>query len=99
MLNRSGGEAVKAVVVVLRVDATTVEVQVPTVRGGVERRRPVVSVRAAVVPRRAIAVAAAREENCRLFPCTTVRRGCPMQDHRESYVFPAPLLAQDEQPM
>ena len=41
LLNRAGGEAVEAVVVVLRADATTAEVQEPTERGGVERRRPV----------------------------------------------------------
>jgi hypothetical protein len=61
VLNRPNGEAVEPIVVVLGIHATTVEVQVPTIRGRVERRRPVVTVRAAVVPRRAIAVAGARE--------------------------------------
>lgn len=57
MLNRPAREAVEPVVGVLRVDTTRVEVQVPAIRGGVERRSPVVSVRHAVVPGRAIAVA------------------------------------------
>ena len=57
MLNRPNREAVEPIVVVLRIDTTTVEVQVPTIRSGVERRGPVVAVRAAVVPRRTIAVA------------------------------------------
>ena len=63
MLNRPNREAVEPIVVVLRIDTTTVEVQVPTIRSGVERRGPVVAIRAAVVPRRAIAVAGAREES------------------------------------
>lgn len=57
MLNRPAREAVEPVVGVLRVDTTRVEVQVPAIRGGVERRSPVVAVRPAVVPGRAIAVA------------------------------------------
>ena len=62
MLNRTHREAVVPVVVVLRVDTATVEVQVPSVDCRVERCRPLVAIAAAVVPRRAIAVAGAREE-------------------------------------
>ena len=62
MLNRAHREAVVPVVVVLRIHPTTVEVQVPSVGCGVERSRPVVAIAATVVPRRAIAVARAREE-------------------------------------
>ena len=61
MLNRPHREAVEPSVVVLRIDAATVEVQVPTLRSGIKRRRPVVTVRAAVVPRSPIAVAGTRE--------------------------------------
>ena len=57
MLHRPDGEAVVPIVVVLRVHSTTVEVQVPSVAGRVERRRPVVAIATAVVPRRPIAVA------------------------------------------
>ena len=57
MLNRPNREAVEPVVVVLRIDTTTVEVQVTTISGRVERSRPVVAVRAAIIPRRTIAVA------------------------------------------
>ena len=62
MLNRAHREAVVPIVVVLRIDPSTVEVQVPGVAGRVERRRPVVAVRPSVVPRAAIAVARAGEE-------------------------------------
>jgi hypothetical protein len=62
MLNRANREAVVPIVVVLRVDPATVEVQVPCVAGRVERGRPEVAVRAAIVPRRAVAVARASEE-------------------------------------
>lgn len=37
MLNRPNREAVEPIVVVLRVDTATVEVQVPTIRSGVKR--------------------------------------------------------------
>ena len=37
MLNRARSEAVEPVVVVLRVDTPTVEVQVATIRSGVKR--------------------------------------------------------------
>ena len=57
MLHRPDGEAVVPIVVVLRVDSTTVEVQVPSVASRVERRRPVVAIATAVVPSRPIAVA------------------------------------------
>ena len=57
MLHRPDSETVVPIVVVLRVDSTTVEVQVPSVAGRVERGRPVVAIGTAVVPRRPIAVA------------------------------------------
>ena len=57
MLHRPAGEAVEPVVVVLRVDSSRVEVQVPAVRLRVETARPVVAVRTTVVPRLAVAVA------------------------------------------
>ena len=57
MLHRPDGEAVVPIVVVLRIHSITVEVQVPSVAGRVERRRPVVAIGSAVVPRTAIAVA------------------------------------------
>ena len=75
MLNRANSEAVETVVVVLRIHTPRIEVQVATVRGGIERRRPVVAVGATIVPRRAITVAGAREEqeharrNISLPPC------------------------------
>ena len=49
-------------VVVLRADSSAAEVQAPAVRLRVERTRPVVAARATVVPRLAIAVAGAGEE-------------------------------------
>ena len=61
MLNRAHGEAVEPIVVVLRIDTATVKVQVPAIRLRVERARPVVTVRPAIVPRRTIAVAGARK--------------------------------------
>jgi len=62
MLNRAHREPVVPVVVVLRINASTVEVQVPCITGRVECRRPVVTVRTTVVPRRSIAVAGASEK-------------------------------------
>jgi len=62
MLNRANSEPVVPVVVVLRIDTTRVEVQVPSIDSRVERCRPVVAVRAAIVPRRAVAVARASKE-------------------------------------
>ena len=62
MLNRTHREPVVPIVVVLRIDTTRVEVQVVGIPSRVERCRPVVAVRAAIVPRRAIAVARASEE-------------------------------------
>ena len=62
MLHRPDSETVVPIVVVLRIDSATVEVQVPSVAGTVPRRAPVVAVRAAIVAGRAIAVAGAREE-------------------------------------
>ena len=57
MLHRAHRETVVPIVGVLRVDTTTVEVQIPSVASGVERCRPVVAVRATVVPRRTSSVA------------------------------------------
>lgn len=57
MLHCPDGEAVVPIVVVLRVDSSTVEVQVPSVASRVERGRPVVAIGTTVVPRRPIAVA------------------------------------------
>ena len=57
MLHRPARKAVEPVVVVLRVDPSRVEVQVPAVRLRVETARPVVAVRTTVVPRLAVAVA------------------------------------------
>ena len=62
MLHRPQGEPVVPIVVVLRIDAPAVEVQVPCVAGRVPSRGPVVAVRPSVVPRAAIAVARAGEE-------------------------------------
>ena len=62
MLHRPQSETVVPIVVVLRIDTATVEVQVPSVTGAVPRRRPVVAVRPSIVPRAAIAVARAGEE-------------------------------------
>ena len=62
MLNRAHSEPVVPIVVVLRIDATTVEVQVVGIPSRVERGRPVVAVRTAIVPTRTIAVARASKE-------------------------------------
>ena len=56
MLNRANSKTEVPKVVVLRVDAATVEVQVPSVTRTVPRRGPVVAVRATVVAGRTIAV-------------------------------------------
>ena len=62
MLNRAHCEPVVPVVVVLRINTTTVEVQVPRITGRIERSGPVVTVRTTVVPRRSIAVAGASKK-------------------------------------
>ena len=62
MLHRPQGETVVPIVVVLRIDSSRIEVQVPSVTGTIPCRRPVVAVRPSVVPRAAIAVARAGEE-------------------------------------
>lgn len=62
MLNRAHREPVVPVVVVLRINTTTVEVQVPRITGRIERSGPVVAVRTTVVPRRSIAVAGASKK-------------------------------------
>ena len=50
MLNRTHREPVVPIVVVLRIDTTRVEVQIPGITSRVERTRPVVAIRAAIVP-------------------------------------------------
>ena len=65
MLHRPDSEAVVPIVVVLRVNPTTVEVQVARVAGRVERRRPVVAIATTVIPRRPSSVAGRREERTR----------------------------------
>ena len=62
-LNRAHRETIAPVVVVLRVDSRRIEVHVVGVSGGVERTRPVVAVRPAVVERRTIVVARSGEEH------------------------------------
>ena len=57
MLHRPDCKPVVPIVVVLWIDSTTVEVQVPSVTRVVNSRRPVVPVRATVIARSAIAVA------------------------------------------
>lgn len=63
VLNRASRKAVEPIVVVLRVHSAAVEVQVPAVRLRVETARPVVAVRATVVPRLAVSVAGAGEKD------------------------------------
>jgi len=82
MLNRPNREAVEPIVVVLRIDALAIEVQVPAIRGGVERSRPVVAIRAAIVPRSTITVAGAREA----VSVTT------LYDHRKGHEEPFSIL-------
>ena len=62
MLHRPQSKTVVPIVVVLRIDSATVEVQVPCVAGRVPSGRPVVAVGPSVVPRATIAVARAGEE-------------------------------------
>ena len=96
MLDGTDRKTVEPIVVVLRIHASRVEVQVPPVGCGVERRRPIVAVRATVVPRRAIAVAGAREEEnlFRSLP-DTIRRGIDIcsKEFIESFVFLAQRMA------
>jgi len=63
LLNRANSEPEEpAAVVVLRADTSRVEAQVPRITGGVERSRPVVAERAAIVPRLPNAVARASKK-------------------------------------
>ena len=62
MLHRPDRETVVPIVVVLRIDSATVEVQVPSVTGTIPCRRPVVAVRTAIVAGSPIAVTGAGEE-------------------------------------
>ena len=57
MLYWATSKAVEPVIVVLRIDTSRIEVQIPAVSLGVERATPVVTVPACVVPRRTVAVA------------------------------------------
>ena len=62
MLHRPDGKAVEAIVVVGWIDPSTIEVQIVAVRLRVERRAPVVAVRAVIVETRPVAVARSWEE-------------------------------------
>lgn len=62
VLHRPDREAVEPIVVVGWIDSRRIEVQVVTVRLRVERRTPVVPVRASVVEPRTATVARGREE-------------------------------------
>ena len=62
VLDSPNREAVEPVVVVRGIDATRIEVQVVAVSRRVQRRRPVVAVRAVVVETRTVPVARGREE-------------------------------------
>ena len=62
MLNSPHSETVEAVVVVLRIDTTRIEVQVVAVGSRVQRGTPIVAVRASVVQARPVPVAGGREE-------------------------------------
>ena len=70
VLNSPNRVTVVPIVVVLRIHRRTIEVQVVRVGGGDPRRRPVVAVRAAIVQRRAVAVASRREEHILVFSVT-----------------------------
>ena len=63
MLNSPHREPVAPIVVVLRIDIRTIEVQVARIRGRVVRGRPVVAARPAIVERRTIVVASRRKES------------------------------------
>lgn len=90
MLNRADRKAVPAIVVVLRIHVRGIEVQVVGVRGRVERRGPVVPVRASVVERRTVVVASGGEESCRNESVITwhdyVKE--PLPEPSEVFVFP-----------
>ena len=62
MLHRPDRETVVPIVVVLGIDSSRIEVQVPSVTGTIPCRRPVVAVRTAIVAGSPIAVAGAGEE-------------------------------------
>ena len=62
VLHRPDREAVEPIVVVGWINSRRIEVQIVTVRLRVERRRPVVPVRASVVETRPVAVARGGEE-------------------------------------
>ena len=62
LLNRTHREPVVPEAVILRIDTTRIEVQVPGIASGVERSRPVVAIRPAAAPRRTTAAAGASKE-------------------------------------
>lgn len=88
MLNRAHREPVVPVVVVLRINTTTIEVQVPRITGRIERSGPVVAVRTTVVPRRSIAVAGA-SKNYRSYPFTNISKNLHGSQVM-SLLFPSP---------
>lgn len=59
--NTADGKTVATVAVILRVDATGVEVEVVSVVSRVRRTRPVVAVRADIVQRAIVVIVVARE--------------------------------------
>ena len=63
VLNSTNRETIVPIVVVLRIDIRTIEVQVVCVGTIVERGRPVVPVGTTIVERRTIVVASSRQEN------------------------------------
>ena len=71
MLNSPHRKTVAAIVVVLRINRGTVEVQVVGVRTTVPTGRPIVAVRPAIVERRTIVVARRGEENPRFLSVAT----------------------------
>ena len=73
VLHRPDREAVEPIVVVGWIDSRRIEVQVVAVRLRVERRAPVVPVRASVVEPRTVAVARGGEEH--MSSIYTVRNG------------------------
>ena len=62
MLHRPDRKTVVPIVVVLRIDSSRIEVQVPSVTGTIPCRRPVVAVQTAIVAGSPIAVAGTGEE-------------------------------------
>jgi hypothetical protein len=72
VLDSPNREAVEPVVVVRGIDTTRIEVQVVAVSRRVQRRRPVVAVRAAVVETRTVPVARGGEEKPTKPQCSVI---------------------------